>query len=267
MMTDELTTEGLSKKVDAIVGQVQSFLHSEKGEYYDNRLVAGAVSHCVANMIDRLEEGLLETFTSPASLEYQELLAFIEQNQPLAKEIAEVEEAVYLAEEFGVDSLFEGYRPFSKRKLSAMMEYLTRKGSHVYKTSLNKLLFYSDLTCFYLTNHGMSGSVYVNRPFGPVADPADPILSELVRDEKINIEPRMKTLLAGGANESDEILSNDEKRVLDWVVETYGDMSAGAISDLSHREAAYKYTEPNEPIAYAYAKFFKHLPPKDLLNN
>lgn len=42
-------------------------------------------------------------------------------------------------------------------------------------------------------------------------------------------------------------------------------MSSSAISELSHREIAHKYTEPDEPIAHAYAKFLNHLPPKNLL--
>jgi len=51
-----------------------------------------------------------------------------------------------------------------------------------------------------------------------------------------------------------------------WVLETYGNMSSGEISDLSHNELAYKFTRPNQPIAYEYAKFFKYRPPSDLLN-
>jgi uncharacterized phage-associated protein len=148
-----------------------------------------------------------------------------------------------------------------------MMEYLTGKGHYVYKTSLNKLLFYSDLSFFYLRNHGISGAIYYNRPYGPVADSAEPILSELIREEKVKVIPRTRSLEAGaGAAESVDILTDEERRVLDWVADTYGDMSASAISDLSHREMAYKYTDPNEPIAYAYAKFLKHLPARDLLD-
>jgi uncharacterized phage-associated protein len=161
--------------------------------------------------------------------------------------------------------VFEGHRPFSKAKLAAMMEYLTAKGHHVYKTSLNKLLFYSDLTHFAFHGRGISGAVYYNRPFGPVADPAGPVLSELIRENRINVEPRMQTLEAVETADIN-LLSDDEKRVLDWVADTYGHMSASEISELSHREMAYKYTQPNEPIAYAYGKFFKHLPPREMLD-
>ena len=90
---------------------------------------------------------------------------------------------------------------------------------------------------------------------------------ELVASEAIKVVPGTQTLEAGDPAAAEQILTDDERRLLDWVAMTYGQMSASEISDFSHREMAYKFTEPNEPIAYAYSKFFKHLPPKDLLDN
>jgi hypothetical protein len=40
-------------------------------------------------------------------------------------------------------------------------------------------------------------------------------------------------------------------------------MGAGELSELSHRERAYKDTRPLEPIAYEYAKFLRKLPAKE----
>jgi uncharacterized phage-associated protein len=266
MRTDDFSTEMLSKKVREIVGRVQSVMLREKGEHYDERLIEESLRTCVANALDRLEEGMLEMFTSPERREFQQLAAIIEKRSPISKAAVEVEEMVYLANEYGDESLFQGYRPFSKAKMTAMIEYLTGKGHHVYKTSLNKLLFYSDLSYFYLRSHGISGAVYNNRPFGPVADPAEPLLNELIAAERVKVEPRTKTLEAA-ATDTTEILTDDERKVLDWVASTYGHLSASGISELSHAEMAYKYTDPNEPIAYAYAKFLKNLPPRNLLDH
>jgi uncharacterized phage-associated protein len=77
----------------------------------------------------------------------------------------------------------------------------------------------------------------------------------LVSAEKIRVEPRLHTLEAA-AVVGDDVLSAQEKKVLDWVSDTYGNMSASEISEFSHLEMAYKFTEPNEPIAYEYGKFF-----------
>ena len=266
MRTDEFSCERLSKRIEAIVGEVRSTLKRETGQQYEHRVVEDAMARCVASKIDQLDEDMLEMFTTPSRDEYRQLTRAVEKYAPVIKAVEKVEEIAHLAKEFGDEGVFEGYRPFSKARLAAMMEYLTAKGGHVYKTSLNKLLFYSDLTAFYLSGRGISGAVYYNRPFGPVADPAGPILNELVRDEKVRVDPRLQTLIAEKAQDAEELLTDEERRVLDWVAETYGHLGAGEISELSHREMAYKYTEPNEPIAYAYGKFFKHLPPKDLLD-
>lgn len=265
IIMDEISTDGLGRKIGDIVERVRRAFREETGETFDERLVEDSIKAFVAVRLERLEESLLEMFTSPARPEFHELAAFIRERKPLSDAVVAVEEMAYLAEEFGDESVFEGLRPYSRPKMAAMIEYLTGKGHYVYKTSLNKLLFYSDLTHFYLRGIGMSGATYYNRPFGPVAEPASVVLNELINSGQINVEPRTKTLQAAADVETD-VLSAEEKKTLDWVADTYGKMGAAEISELSHREMAYKYTEPNEPIAYAYGKFLKQLPPKDLLD-
>ena len=259
-----MSTDSLSAEIDRIIGKVQYAFREETGVHYDPQLIEDSLFEIVSNELSRIEENLLEMFTSPNRREFQELSMVLEQNRELYAGPAEVETELAAALEHNDESVFEGFRPYSPTKYAAMIEYLTAKGNHVYKTSLNKLLFYSDLTMFYLTNHGISGAVYQNRPFGPVAEPAEKVLDTLVAEERIKIDPRMKTLVASERN-AGKNLSAEEKKVLDWVTTTYGNMGASEISEHSHREMAYRFTEGNEPIAYAYGKFFKHLPPTDLL--
>ncbi len=265
MLKDDLATDGLSAKIHEIVGKVQFAFKRETGEYYEPRLIEDSMTACVANALGRIEEGMLEMFTTPGRREFEELGNLLERNAAAANAAVEVEESIYVAQEHGDESLFEGFRPYSKAKMAAMIEYLTGKGNHVYKTSLNKLLFYSDLTMFYLRGHGISGAVYYNRPFGPVADPVEPILNELIATEHVNVSPLTKTLEAV-STEHTNILNDEERKLLDCVAMTYGHMGACQISEQSHKEMAYRYTEPNEKIAYAYCKFFIHLPPESLLN-
>lgn len=259
-----LSLDRLSKRITSIARDVRDVFRAEMGAEYDVAFVEDAMRQVVEGKIDDIEEGLREMFTSPGRSEFQQLASVLE-NSAVDRKAAAVVEKVALAQEFGDDSVFTGRRVFSKQKLAGMIEYLTAKGHTVYKTSLNKLLFYSDLTAFYLRNQGISGAVYHNRPYGPVADPAAPLLNELVTEQKISILPRTQTLEATDMSDVDT-LSDDDRKVLDWVADTYGAMSAGQVSEYSHREMAYKYTDANEPIAYAYAQFFKQLPPKDLLN-
>ena len=51
-----------------------------------------------------------------------------------------------------------------------------------------------------------------------------------------------------------------EIETLDWVLENYGKMSAGEITERSHKEKAYRFTKPGEEVVYEYAKFFEKLP-------
>jgi hypothetical protein len=265
MDINKLSVEGLSKRIDALAPEVGRVLRDERAETYGAAMIAACIREIVTGKLDDLEHGLDEMFTSPERSEFQELAAILERRSA-AKKVSVVHEKVEAARQFGDENVFSGKRAFSKRKMAAMIEYLTAQGRDVYKTSLNKLLFYSDLTNFYLTGHGISGAVYYNRRFGPVADPAEPVLAELVAEDKVRIHPRVHTL-ATAADPDLDGLTAEEQKVLDWVVGSYGTMSAGEVSEYSHNEMAYKFTEPNEPIAYAYAQFLKKLPPKDLLGH
>jgi len=264
MGNDGLSTNSLVRKIGLIADDVQTAMKREKGEEYDKRLIEDSMQRCLENKLDAIEENMHELFTSPGTREFSQLAMMLEQSR-LEESAVEVGEAVELAQEFGDESVFTGRRVFAKSKMAAMIEYLTAQGNHVYKTSLNKLLFYSDLTNYYLFGQGISGAVYYNRRFGPVAEPASSILSELVNAETIRVEPRLHTLESVAPG--DDVLSAQEKKVLDWVSDTYGKMSASEISEFSHLEMAYKFTEPNEPIAYEYGKFFKKLPPRSLVDN
>lgn len=265
MGTDGLSTSSLVRKIGMIAGDVQAAIARERGEEYDTRLIEDSMQRCLEYKLDVIEENMHELFTSPGTHEFAQLETLLEQSK-LEQRAILVGEATELAQQFGDDSVFTGRRIFAKTKMAAMIEYLTAKGDHVYKTSLNKLLFYSDLTNYYLLGQGISGAVYYNRRFGPVADQAASILSELIRTDRVRVEPRLQTLGATVPSD-DNLLNAQERAVLDWVAVTYGKMNASEISEFSHLEMAYRFTEPNEPIAYEYAKFFKTLPPKSLIGN
>lgn len=255
-MNDVYLSGALTKRISGITDAVRDAVKRETGSTYDDRLVEASISKVVERTLEHFEESLLEMFTSPERNEFRELTRTLErETRPVRKE----EEIAVPA----VENVFAGHRTLSKDKLAAMIRYLTERQGHIYKTSLNKLLFYSDLTAFYLRGQGMSGAVYYNRPFGPVADEAAQVLSELIDSNVIDVEPRTQSLRSG-PKDVKEHLSAEEKTVLDWVADTYGGMSASEISELSHEEKAYKFTRPNEPIAYSYGKFLNKLPPMSL---
>lgn len=242
-----------SAGIDEVVEDVRRSLKNERETEYTADEVRSGMQKVLHSKLDLVLEGLRETFTSPQNAEFRELAKVLSRRAPVT--VPEITEA-----EIAAEGVFSGMRDFSGEKYAAMMEYFLSKGRFIYKTSLNKLLFYSDMTAYYLNGRGISGAVYINRPFGPVADPAEDILQGLIRSGRVTLAERTKHLVA--RNASPEKLTKDEIAVLDWVMDTYGEMGAREISDLSHSERAYKDTKPNEPIAYKYAEFLRTLPPR-----
>jgi len=269
METEPLSFKVHAGDIDRVAGRVQEYFKTNKEMDCPREVVEAALAEWFGLEAEHLWEQAAELLTTPRMNESREFQRILERKMA-------GEEAAYPQSEFqpifdlGEASVFNGHRSYSGSKLGAMIRYLTSRGHDIYKTQLNKLLFYSDLAFFDLVGVGISGAVYRNRPFGPVADPVDDLLKDL--DAEGSVEVIAKRGLSGQRIESRQTdppleLSPNEQKTLDWVLETFGNMSSGEISDLSHNELAYKFTKPNQPIAYEYAKFFRHRPPSDLLNS
>jgi len=266
MNDDAFSIKDLTLKIKLIASDVQLTLEFERDTNYGVSFVEDSLKFCVANMLDGIGEGMREMFNSPGGEEFRELERVLEMRASLSEARA-VQETVQLALKFGDESIFNGHKTFSGKKLAAMIEYLSSKGHNIYKTSLNKLLFYADLSFFYLRGEGISGSIYHHRRFGPVTDPADHTLKDLQLAKRVTLVPRTQTIRCDATSAAvKRALNKDERKLLDWVLETYGNMSAAEIVRLSHEEKAYKDTEPNKKIAYAYAPLLTILPPKSLLD-
>lgn len=246
----------LSRSIHRSAADVRRFLLEERGLDIPPNLVREGMAEVLYRRIDDLAEDLAAIFTSPDRAEFHELERSLLKNAASPEPVAVAEAAVEA-------SVFSGQRAFSVGKMEAMIQYLLGRGRAIYKTNLNKLLFYSDFTAYYLRGSGISGAVYLNRPYGPVADPAAEVLDDLVEQGRVTVAERTKHFVA--ASDVPANLDDEDLRILDWVLETYGDMGAREISDHSHDERAYRDTRPNEPIAYRYSQYFRHLPPKNLL--
>lgn len=248
-----------SKSVDGVVSDVARFFKNERDIDLPESVIRQGIVDVLGNKFDRYVEDMGEMFMSPHRPEMQELESLLERR--LQRSPIEAAPTITVAAE---SNIFNGNKIFSPKKLEAMIGYISSRSYNIYKTNLNKLLFYADLTSYYLRQVGMSGSVYYNRPFGPVADETEQIVNDMIADDKLKLVERTKTFESSPSAMRPE-LENDEIKVLDWVLETYGNLGAGEISDLSHLERAYANTQPNEQIAYRYAQFLKHLPPQSLL--
>jgi hypothetical protein len=266
MVPDPISFQPRERDMERIAGRVQEYFRTNKDMDCSRQVIRDALTEWFELEASNLWEQAAELLTTPRMNESREFQRILEKKMAVA-EVAYPESEFQPIFDLGEASVFNGQRTFSRSKLAAMIEYLTSKGYDVYKTQLNKLLFYSDLAFFDLAGVGMSGAVYRNRPFGPVADPVEGLLKDLDADGRLKLISKPDQLgqrITAEQHESHE-LSSEERKTLDWVLETYGKMSSSEISDLSHNELAYKFTRPNQPIAYEYAKFFRYRPPGNLL--
>ena len=250
-----------TRYTSGLVESLREWLTKETDVDYPREAVESALTSWVETRYDRMIESLPETLTSPHLAEAKEFRRILEENYSTAG----VPESVLDTE---TATVFTGARPFAKEKLGAMIAYFAEHGKNIYKTNLNKLLFYSDLTAYYLNGRGISGATYLNLPYGPVPDRVENVVDDLAKSEAISRVdvPEFGSSaqrITKGSSDPGLTLTPDEERVCQWVLDNYGNMSPTELSDYSHREKAYKFTRPQEPIAYEYAKFFKKLPPRN----
>jgi uncharacterized phage-associated protein len=255
-----------TRYTSGLVQSLKDWLKKETDVDYPREAVQAALTDWIETRYDRMIESLPEVLTSPELAEAQEFRRILEAHHRPSPAFASSAAAESALE---TSTVFTGSRPFAKEKLAAMIAYMAEHGKNIYKTNLNKLLFYSDLTAYYLNGRGISGATYLNLPYGPVPDKVDTVIDELADAGAVS---RIAVPEFGAASQrimskgqsARESLTDEEQRILSWVLENYGDMSPSEITEYSHAEKAYKFTRPHEPIAYEYAKFFKKLPPREL---
>ena len=150
------------------------------------------------------------------------------------------------------------YGDASARKLGEMMVFFAERPK-VWRTKLNKLLFYADF--LHAKRHGfaISGARYVRLQFGPVPDGFYTLQSELVADASIDEIPaetgdRTGTLFAARRPADWSIFSPDELETMDYVAGHFARWSATRIKDYSHEEPAWLETHDRETISLSYAQ-------------
>ncbi|MFN2501247.1 MAG: Panacea domain-containing protein [Pyrinomonadaceae bacterium] len=272
MRSDMLSLQLRTRFIQGLVENIQTYFQNETGVKYPAEVIDESLKIWLENRFDRILEEIGEIITSPHMAESQDFRRILEEQAGFAG-VTETQGAFAAAAEPVADqaagTVFNGNRPFSPQRLGAMIRYISDSGRDIYKTNLNKLLFYSDMTAYYLSGRGISGATYVNLPFGPVPDGVNDVLNELDTSGSITKSPvqgmgsNAEMIKPGEAGpDPEQVLTTEEIQTLDWVLSRYGDMSATEISEVSHKEKAYASTRPGEPIAYEYAKFFENLPPR-----
>jgi putative zinc finger/helix-turn-helix YgiT family protein len=260
-----------------------SMLNPEEIQEFRKRygLTQGEMSRLLAwggATLSRYENGALQDGTHEKALrlamEPRNLLALIEstpdalphaKRERLINELRAQEQEAYslsrvYEERFGrYDAdIMSGYRNLDLAKLYNAVLFFCRGG--IFKTVLNKLLFYADFLHFKEYSVSITGARYVHVPFGPAPDNYAHYFATLVDDGMLSIEEVEYDKGISGEKYTAEkkpdlnIFSDSELKVLTSVKDKYGKLSATAISKRSHKEKGYLETTNSNLISYAYAE-------------
>ena len=158
-------------------------------------------------------------------------------------------------------SIYNGFREFDLDRLENLIGYIASRVNDLYKTSLNKYLWYMDFLNYKNTLKSITGLRYIRYTYGPIIEGKNYELI-LNLDSKFEKEDReinynIRTKIHSKNNYDLSLFSKDEIKVIDEVIELLKDKNATNISDLSHEERAWIETKDNELISYEYAHDLK----------
>lgn len=132
---------------------------------------------------------------------------------------------------------------FDKEKFKAVVHYLCRHaGDDFGRIKLHKALYFADMLHFIDTAHPLTGVDYVKQQFGPTARHLKWALDELAKDGKLGVSRENyfglpKDVFRSFKEPETNLLSENERRLLDETLRFVSNYSATAISELSHNEA------------------------------
>ena len=175
----------------------------------------------------------------------------------------EIEEAhsfpVILEDLFGkyAPDILSGFRKLNIDKVFQAILFFCTEG--IFKTKLNKLLFYADFKHYKDNAVSITGLRYVHLPLGPVPDNYEHYYATLQGiEEAIIIEEEfigdyVGEILRAVKKPDLSIFSDSEIKTLIEINTFFKSFNASKIKEFSHREKGYKETLNGQIIPYSYA--------------
>lgn len=148
-----------------------------------------------------------------------------------------------------------GMRAFDPDRLRETVIYLARRVHDLYRTKLNKVLFYLDFATYRESGRGFTGLRYARADFGPVPDQYELVMAGLVDGDVLAFREKGEGQVVDAARDADlAAFSPSDISLLDAVcafANTFA--TASALSSFSHTEPGWLETEPGGIIGYDYA--------------
>lgn len=158
------------------------------------------------------------------------------------------------------EDILNGFRKFDVERVENLISYIASKVDNLYKTSLNKYLWFIDFESFKENVRSITGIRYVKQQYGPVIENRgyekiiDLLDEKFYKEETEDVYSNSSKIKIISKNNYDmSIYTEDEIEVIDSVIEKFKTLSCSQISDESHKEKAWTNNNINDMISYDYA--------------
>ncbi|MBK1439631.1 DUF4065 domain-containing protein [Parapedobacter sp. ISTM3] len=141
---------------------------------------------------------------------------------------------------------YNGYRRLSLSRIAQTIAYFEQHIGNLYKTKLNKLLFYTDFLAYKAHGYSITGLQYRAIPYGPVPAEYGRLYLRLQDDGKVLVDERngkddqyLEVYYPNMSFDGHEF-TEGELHILEFVARVFRGRSTGEIVHLSHEEPAWK---------------------------
>jgi uncharacterized phage-associated protein/DNA-binding transcriptional regulator YiaG len=212
--------------------------------------------------ISQPEEFIRQVEASSHILSSKEVTKYVETAKQLeAKEKSNYWEKLFERQifQFEKPNEYSGYKKPDFEKVSQVIAYFNDK-VELFKTKLNKLLFYADFIMYKRTGHSITGIRYRAIPYGPVPVEYEKLYLKLQDDQKINIvevgfdNGNYGELIRSNQKAEFEIFSETEIKVLEDIVNKFKGLTTKQVVDISHNELAW-IENKDERKVISYQKY------------
>lgn len=158
---------------------------------------------------------------------------------------------------FRENQTVQGNAALSLDKVVDVIRYLasTNKITNLYKSQLMRLLWYSDALSYKRNGHAITGLVYQISSVGAVPIGHESIIElEGIPSEEVDMGEDTAYHFCLREKTDYPALTEEDKEVLDTVIEELGSMTQKEIVTFMHKEQAYVETSPRDIISFKYAE-------------
>jgi|SRR3989344_7248936 len=130
------------------------------------------------------------------------------------------------------------------------------------KKKLAKLLYYVDFDLYEKDQRSLTGDVYKALPMGPFPTHLEDVVAVMKKKGSLQVSQLAGTegylpseVYSCSAEPKLSIFDEEEKKMLDRVIQKYGHLTGTQLQHLSHAEAPYVGTELSQEIPYELAYY------------